>query len=102
MLKLLNSIALTCQLSADEVEAARLMLRKPSAMLTLMKQIPPLPKESLDNPNLIYAYPAAYVQWSMCMHGLVEWDTPPVLSYADYVAQLDAAFFPTHRLRGNG
>ncbi len=103
MLKLINYIASCCQLSSDGVEAARSILRKPDAMLTLIKQVPPLPKESLQDPDLIYAYPSAYVQWSMCMHGLVEWDTAPVLSYADYVAQLDAAFLqPTDIVVGHG
>ncbi len=88
-------IATSCQIDPEGVEAARSIIRKPRAMLTLIKHVPPLPKEDLTDPSIIYGYPSAYIQWSMCMHGLVEWDTAPVLSYADYVAQLDAAFQPT-------
>ena len=88
-------IATKFRVSPEQIEATRVILHKPPALLAVLKSAPPLPKEVLQDPSLAYIYPAAFIQWSKCMHGLAEWDTVPALSYADYVAQLKLAFMPT-------
>ncbi len=95
MYKVISLIAARYKLAPEVIEAARMILAKPKAMLAVIREVPPLPKETLNDPDVIYAYPAAFIQWSMCMHGLTEWDTVPVLSYADYIARLETAFLPT-------
>ncbi|MEN9226017.1 MAG: hypothetical protein Q6L60_13655 [Thermostichus sp. HHBFW_bins_43] len=93
--KVISFIAAKFKVSPEQIEAARVVLHKPPALLAVLKSIPPLPREVLQDPSLVYAYPATFIQWSKCMHGLAEWDTVPVLSYADYVAQVELAFLPT-------
>ncbi|MEN9202467.1 MAG: hypothetical protein Q6K80_02875 [Thermostichus sp. DG_1_6_bins_120] len=93
--KVIPLIAAKFKVAPEQIEATRIILHKPPALLAVLKSIPPLPKEVLQDPSLVYSYPAAFIQWSKCMHGLAAWDTVPVLSYADYVAQMELAFMPT-------
>ncbi len=93
--KVISFIAAKFRVSPEQIEATRLILHKPPALLAVLKSAPPLPKEVLQDPSLTYIYPATFIQWSKCMHGLADWDTVPALSYADYVAQMELAFMPT-------
>jgi hypothetical protein len=95
MVNLISAIAAYCCQPATAVESARVILRRPKATLALLKIMPPLPKESLQDPAVIYIYPTAFVQWSRCMQGLAAWDGLPVLSYADYLAQIESKNYPT-------
>lgn len=95
MFKVMSLIASSCQLPPEFIEAARVVSRRPKVMLAVMREVPPLPKESLGDPDIFFAYPEAFIRWSLCMHGIADWEGPPVLSYADYVAQMSYAFHPT-------
>ncbi|MFS8806023.1 hypothetical protein NW837_00980, partial [Synechococcus sp. R6-10] len=68
-------IATKFRVSPEQIEATRVILHKPPALLAVLKSASPLPKEVLQDPSLAYIYPAAFIQWSKCMHGLAEWDT---------------------------
>ncbi|MFS8855047.1 hypothetical protein NW851_09440 [Synechococcus sp. H55.7] len=93
--KVISFVAAKFKVSPEQIEATRVILHKPPALLAVLKSAPPLPKEVLQDPSLAYIYPATFIQWSKCMHGLAEWDDVPALSYADYVAQMELTFLPT-------
>ncbi|MFS8859144.1 hypothetical protein [Synechococcus sp. B60.1] len=93
--KVISLVAAKFKVSPEQIEATRVILHKPPALLAVLKSAPPLPKEVLQDPSLAYIYPATFIQWSKCMHGLAEWDDVPALSYADYVAQMELTFLPT-------
>ncbi|ABC99305.1 hypothetical protein ACVW0Q_002052 [Thermostichus sp. MS-CIW-21] len=93
--KVISFIAAKFKVSPEQIEAARVVIYRPPALLAVLKSVPPLPKEVLADPSLTYAYPAPFIEWSKRMHGLAEWDDVPALSYADYVAQMELAFMPT-------
>jgi len=93
--KVISFIAAKFRVSPEHIEATRAILHKPPALLAVLKSAPPLPKAVLLDPSLAYIYPATFIQWSKCMHGLADWDSVPALSYADYVAQMKLAFLPT-------
>lgn len=95
MSQISSLISTLCRLPEDALDALRGILRRPKAMLMMLQTSPPLPKEHLDDPDLIYIYPASFIQWSRCMHGLASWEGSPVLSYGDYVAQMEILLGPT-------
>lgn len=95
MSQIISLLASLCQLSTEAVDAARTLLRRPKAMLTVMRMSSPLPKEYLEDPDLVYIYPAPYIQWSRCMHGMAPWEGPPVLSYGEYIARMEILLGPT-------
>lgn len=95
MSRISSFFATLYQLPVEAFEATRTVLRRPKALLTVMRMSPPLPKECLTDPDLVYIYPAAYIHWSRCMHGMAPWEGAPVLSYGEYVAQMEILLGPT-------
>lgn len=95
MSQIISLLSKLYNLPVEVLDAIRSLLRRPKAMLMLLQISPPLPKEHLNDPDLIYIYPAAFIQWSRCMHGLAAWEGSPVLRYGEYVAQMEILLGPT-------
>ena len=95
MSQIISLLSRLYNLPVETLSTFRSLLRRPKAILMLLQMSPPLPKEHLEDPDLVYIYPAAFIHWSRCMHGLSAWEGPPVLSYGEYVAQMEILLGPT-------